>query len=154
MTEPRYAYFAYGSNLCAQQMAHRCPEAGDPGPATLVDHGWLINERGVATIEPFAGRRVHGVLWSISDRDLATLDRAEGVPVRYRRDRLTVLTDHGAVPAWVYVDHRVSPGLPRPGYLERVVDGAVAHQLPQTWIDFLRRWDAPAVATQELWRAL
>jgi phage replication-related protein YjqB (UPF0714/DUF867 family)/gamma-glutamylcyclotransferase (GGCT)/AIG2-like uncharacterized protein YtfP len=137
----RHAYFAYGSNLCVRQMAQRCPDAADPRRATLADHDWLINERGVATVEPVDGAQVHGVLWQVSDHDLATLDSAEGVPVRYRRDRLTVDTDDGPAPAWVYIDHRVEAGPPRPGYLERVIDGALHHELPQRWIEFLRRWD-------------
>ncbi|TGD87418.1 replication protein [Mycolicibacterium sp. CH28] len=137
----RHPYFAYGSNLCVQQMARRCPEAVDPRPATLADHDWLINERGVATVEPFTGSTVHGVLWWVSDQDLAALDSAEGVPVRYRRDRLTVHTAAGPAPAWVYIDHRTEPGPPRPGYLERIIDGARHHGLPQRWLDFLRRWD-------------
>ncbi|HUH70934.1 MAG TPA: poly-gamma-glutamate hydrolase family protein [Mycobacterium sp.] len=141
MPARRHAYFAYGSNLCVRQMALRCPDAADPRPAVLSDHDWLINQRGVATVEPFAGSQVHGVLWQLSDDDLATLDRAEGVPVRYRRDRLTVHTDDGPSPAWVYIDHRVTPGPPRPGYLPRIIDGAVHHGLPRRWIDFLRRWD-------------
>jgi phage replication-related protein YjqB (UPF0714/DUF867 family) len=136
----RHTYFAYGSNLCAQQMALRCPDAIDPRPATLADHDWLINQRGVATVEPFVGSRVHGVLWRISDRDLTMLDSAEGVPVRYRREQLTVHTADGPAPAWVYIDHRVRPGAPRPGYLDRIVGGALDHGLPGPWIDFLRRW--------------
>jgi len=136
-----HSYFAYGSNLCARQMARRCPGAVNPRPAMLTDHDWLINERGVATVEPFDGSRVHGVVWQVTDHDLATLDSAEGVPSRYRRDRLTVHTDDGPSEAWVYIDHRVDPGAPRPGYLERVVDGAVHHGLPQGWIEYLRRWD-------------
>jgi len=137
----RHSYFAYGSNLCVRQMARRCPDAVNPRPATLADHDWLINERGVATVEPFDGSQVHGVLWQVTDHDLATLDSAEGVPVRYRRDRLTVHTDDGPSEAWVYIDHRVDPGPPRPGYLERIVDGALHHGLPHRWIEFLRRWD-------------
>jgi phage replication-related protein YjqB (UPF0714/DUF867 family) len=137
----RHNYFAYGSNLCVQQMAQRCPDAVDPRPAVLGDHDWLINQRGVATVEPFADTQVHGVVWQISDHDLATLDSAEGVPRRYRRDRLTVHTDSGASDAWVYIDHRVDPGVPRPGYLERIIGGAIHHRLPRRWIDFLRRWD-------------
>ena len=27
----------------------------------------------------------------------------------------------------MYIDHRVDPGPPRPGYLERIIDGAVHH---------------------------
>jgi phage replication-related protein YjqB (UPF0714/DUF867 family) len=137
----RHPYFAYGSNLCVRQMALRCPDAADPRPAVLSDHDWLINQRGVATVEPFAGSQVHGVLWLLSDDDLAMLDGAEGAPVRYRRDRLIVHTDDGPSPAWVYIDHRVTPGPPRPGYLPRIIDGALHHGLPQRWIDFLRRWD-------------
>jgi phage replication-related protein YjqB (UPF0714/DUF867 family) len=141
MQARRHSYFAYGSNLCARQMAQRCPDATDPRPAVLTDHDWLINQRGVATVEPFAGNQVHGVLWQLSDHDLATLDSAEGVPVRYRRDWLTVDTDNGPSPAWVYIDHRVTPGPPRPGYLSKIIDGAVQHGLPQRWIEYLRRWD-------------
>jgi phage replication-related protein YjqB (UPF0714/DUF867 family)/gamma-glutamylcyclotransferase (GGCT)/AIG2-like uncharacterized protein YtfP len=137
----RHTYFAYGSNLSVQQMAQRCPDATDPRRAVLADHDWLINQRGVATVEPFDGTEVHGVVWQLSDRDLATLDSAEGVPQRYRRDQLAVHTDDGSSDAWVYIDHRVHPGAPRPGYLERIIEGAVHHGLPQRWIDFLRRWD-------------
>jgi phage replication-related protein YjqB (UPF0714/DUF867 family)/gamma-glutamylcyclotransferase (GGCT)/AIG2-like uncharacterized protein YtfP len=141
MMDSMQPYFAYGSNLSVTQMAQRCPDATDPRPATLADHGWLINERGVATVEPFDGSVVHGVLWQVSDHDLDVLDSAEGVPVRYRRDRMSVDTDDGPTEAWVYVDHRVEPGAPRPGYLERIIDGATHHGLPQRWLEFLVRWD-------------
>lgn len=137
----QHLYFAYGSNLCVQQMARRCPDAADPRPATLADHDWLINERGVATVEASDGAEVHGVLWRLSDHDLTVLDSAEGVPVRYRRDQLIVHTADGPDPAWVYIDPRVEPGPPRPGYLERIIDGARHHGLPQRWVDFLHRWD-------------
>jgi phage replication-related protein YjqB (UPF0714/DUF867 family) len=136
-----HSYFAYGSNLCVAQMARRCPDAVNPRPAILADHDWLINQRGVATVEPFTGTHVHGVMWQLSDRDLATLDSAEGVPVRYRRDRLTVHTHDGPTQTWVYIDRRVQPGAPRPGYLERIIAGAIHHGLPHRWVEFLRRWD-------------
>ena len=137
----RHTYFAYGSNLCPEQMARRCPGAADPSPAVLADHDWLINERGVATLEPFIGSTVHGVLWTLDDDDLANLDRSEGVPDRYRRDRLTVHTAHGPSTSWVYIDRRVQPGAPRPGYLDRIINGALHHGLPHQWVEFLRRWD-------------
>lgn len=136
-----HEYFAYGSNLCAQQMAARCPGAHNPRPAVLPDHDWLINERGVATVEPFPGSAVHGVLWHLTDADLAILDRAEGVPTRYRRDLLKVQTTGDVTAAWVYIDHRTEPGPPREGYLERIIGGARHHGLPQSWVDFLARWD-------------
>jgi AIG2-like family len=123
-------------------MARRCPGATNPRPAVLAEHDWLINQRGVATVEPFTGTEVHGVVWDISERDLASLDSAEGVPVHYRRDRLPVHTDDdGASDTWLYIDHRVEPGAPRPGYLERIVAAAMHHGLPSRWIEFLCRWD-------------
>jgi phage replication-related protein YjqB (UPF0714/DUF867 family) len=54
---------------------------------------------------------------------------------------MTVLTDDGPSQAWVYIDHRVEPGPPRPGYLERIIEGALHHGLPHRWVEFLRRWD-------------
>ena len=136
-----HAYFAYGSNLSVEQMARRCPDATNPRAATLADHDWLINERGVATVEPFDGSAVHGIVWQLTDPDLANLDLAEGVPERYRRDRLTVDTADGPVTAWVYVDHRVEPGQAREGYLERIIEAAGHHGLPVRWVEFLNRWD-------------
>jgi hypothetical protein len=56
----RHLHFAYGSNLSVQQMALRCPDAADPRPAVLSDHDWLINQRGVATVEPFTSALVRG----------------------------------------------------------------------------------------------
>ncbi len=92
-----HPYFAYGSNLCAHQMASLSRTLCAPRPAVLSDHNWLINQRGVATVEPFAGNKVHGVLWQLSERDPVRLDSAEGVPVRYRRERLTVHTGRHSV---------------------------------------------------------
>ncbi|ODR10743.1 hypothetical protein BHQ15_04380 [Mycolicibacillus koreensis] len=125
-------------------MARRCPDACDPCPALLADHDWLINQRGVATVAPRPGRAVHGVVWQLTDSDLAALDRAESVPAHYRRERLPVHTAAGIVEAWVYLDHRVHPGPPRPGYLERILDGARHHRLPPEWVRFLRGWGADA----------
>ncbi|BBY56621.1 hypothetical protein MKOR_38720 [Mycolicibacillus koreensis] len=144
MSGPPHRYFAYGSNLCVHQMARRCPGACAPRPALLADHDWLINQRGVATVAPRPGRAVHGVLWQLTDTDLAALDRAESVPAHYRRERLPVHTDAGIVEAWVYLDHRVNPGPPRPGYLERILDGARHHGLPPDWVTFLHGWHAGA----------
>ena len=129
-------YFAYGADLDADQMTRRCPDATDPRPATLPDHDWLINARGVATVEPFAGSEVHGVLWRISGRDLAGLDRH-----RLTRLQHTVHTDDGPADAYLLVDHTTEPGAPPPGYLERVIGDAQRHGLPAQWLDFLRRWD-------------
>ncbi len=68
--------------------------------------------------------------------------------MRYRRDRLVVQLDDGPAEAWVYIDHRLRPGAPRPGYLERVIDGARHHRLPHHWIEFLHGWHSTPPATR------
>ncbi len=132
MMDEMQAYFAYGSNLSVAQMAQRCADAIDPRPATLADHDWLINERGVATIEPFEGSEVHGVLWQVSDHDLEVLDSAEGVPVRYRRDRLDGPDQRrtGRTRGCTSIIAS-SPATPRDGYLERIIDGRGPSRAPE-----------------------
>ena len=44
-------YFAYGSNMCPEQMARRCPGGQALAPAELRDWRFLINTRTYATIE-------------------------------------------------------------------------------------------------------
>lgn len=55
-------YFAYGSNLSPEQMAHRCPDSIFLGKATLCGYRWQVNERGRANIvevpaEPAPGKK-------------------------------------------------------------------------------------------------
>lgn len=90
-------YFAYGSNLNRVAMSARCPDCRPIGPATLAD--WALTFRGVADIEPLAGARAHGAIWTVSDRDLANLDRYEGYPSLYRRELVSVRVDAAEVVA-------------------------------------------------------
>lgn len=122
----RNFYFAYGSNMNPDQMAVRCPEATPAGVAVL--QGWdvAINSRGVATIIPDeAGSVVEGVLWSVSETCLRTLDRYEGVASgHYVRETIQVRQDHQVVQATVYVASLSDLGEPRSGYLEGILHGA------------------------------
>lgn len=58
-------YFAYGSNMNSAQMETRCPDAKRIGVAELLNHDFIVNGRGVATIVPSTGK-VFGVLWEWS----------------------------------------------------------------------------------------
>lgn len=126
-------------------MAAVCPGASDPRPAVLADHDWLINDRGVAAIEPFPGSEVHGVIWTIAAGDPAALDRAadtaSGEPGRTVRHVRTVTTATGPESVLLHADRRPNPGAPQPGYLEQVVAGAIERGLPARWVEYLRRWD-------------
>lgn len=133
-------YFAYGSNLHEPQMLGRCPDARLAGAARLDGWRFAIGERGVATVVTDETRVVHGAVWVITDDDMAALDHCEGVHLDlYRRHTATVTRTSGpdagaTVSTEIYVETFTGPGVPRPGYLERILAGATALGLPETYL--------------------
>jgi gamma-glutamylcyclotransferase (GGCT)/AIG2-like uncharacterized protein YtfP len=87
----RHLYFAFGSNLDRWQMRERCRGATIEGPASLPKHRLVFGgfsrrwDSAVASVVRDAGSCVPGVLYSLTDDDLAALDRFEGVPDYYER---------------------------------------------------------------------
>ncbi|KAL4801908.1 hypothetical protein BDV18DRAFT_164420 [Aspergillus unguis] len=105
--QPKYLYFAYGSNLSPTQMRDRCTHdpnlSGHPVAIAALDHWrWLICQFGYANVVPPAGLRVgpevlegdevpesvsnsipeggvYGVLYEMSEADERVLDGYEGV---------------------------------------------------------------------------
>jgi hypothetical protein len=85
----RHVYFAFGSNLNRNQMYERCPGAFPI--CTFRLEGWRLVFRGVADIVPADDAFVDGGLYSVSERDLRTLGRYEGVHHgRYQRIEIAV----------------------------------------------------------------
>lgn len=141
-------YFAYGSNLCTQQMRQRCPGARVLGRACLRDHVLVfprfsrVRRGGVASVVPQAGAVVEGVLYALEPADLMALDGFEGTGAgHYTRGTLTVQDARGgAVEAWVYlaVPMGAAPHLPARDYLETILRGAVEHGLPEAYCAAIR----------------
>jgi gamma-glutamylcyclotransferase (GGCT)/AIG2-like uncharacterized protein YtfP len=125
-------YFAYGSNLDPNGMGRRCPTAVVVGRAALPDY--RLTFRGVADIEPAAGKRVEGALWLCTAKDVDRLDRYEGVSGGfYRREWLQVQCNGKHVDALVYVMNPTDLddlSLPARSYLASVARGYRAHGLP------------------------
>jgi len=91
MNMNRHYYFSYGMNTNRSSMAVRCPDAISLGAAALYD--WSFRFAYHADVVPCSGAKTVGVLWSITDRCLESLDRLEGYPTYY--DRRTVTVVHG-----------------------------------------------------------
>lgn len=83
-------YLAYGSNLNKEQMAHRCPDA-KPVCAYIMMDWQPVFRRGYLTIEPKEGAKVPCGIWEISDQDEKNLDRYEGFPHFYRKERFLAM---------------------------------------------------------------
>lgn len=70
-------YYAYGSNLCMEQMLKRCPKA-EPIKRLKIEDFKLVF-RGVADIEQCPGSTLDGALWEITKECEHELDIYEGV---------------------------------------------------------------------------
>ena len=135
-------YFAYGSNMDRDQMYKRCPDSELVGAAKLEGWRFLINTVGVATVVPREDGVVHGLLWRISASDEKTLDGYEGVEHgMYRKEELDVEVTGGSTEkALIYISSDTEPGVPRPGYIERIISAAQEHGLPDKYQTELRSW--------------
>lgn len=97
----RIAYFAFGSNLDRWQMRARCPRALVLGPAVLHNHRLVFAGHSgawggsIASVVRAPRHAVEGVLYHVERDELRTLDRFEGVPHSYRRQRRLVVTGEG-----------------------------------------------------------
>lgn len=120
-------YLAYGSNLNLKQMAYRCPDAKVLSGTTLDGYRLLFrgfNGGAVATVEKHEGGSVPVLLWRISPRDEAALDRYEGWPRLYRKETVTVHLDGKPMEAMVYIMNEGRPlGGPGLFYYDTIMDG-------------------------------
>jgi len=124
--EYRSYYFGYGMNTHPDQMAKRCPDATLVGVAHLNDYRLVF--RNHADIEIDVGNIASGVLWEVSDSDMIALDRLEGFPHYYLRQRVLVQTDTEAYIAWVYSmaeqDYEMTPST---SYYDMCTEGYKHH---------------------------
>lgn len=112
-------YIAYGSNMSVEQMAFRCPNAHIVGVGYL--EGWQLEFYLHATVEPVVNGRVPVVVWEISPSDEAMLDRYEGVPTYYDKERATAkLIDGEEVRGLIYRMVRFRNYPPSRGYLSGI----------------------------------
>jgi len=127
----QYLYFAYGMNTNAQGMANRGPAAVSHGRAILLDQ--VFRFAGPADVVKCSGSYVDGVLWSITDRCLASLDLLEGYPYYYNRSYRNVWFGGRVVRALTY---HMLPGhlddIPSESYFDMVTEGYREHAVPLT----------------------
>lgn len=115
-------YLAYGSNLWHAQMASRCP--GASLAATLVLPGWRLVVRRYALVVADPAAHCPVALWRVTEAHMAALDRFEGHPTCYRRDRIALPAPvQGEAGAWIYHDVSCRAGPPPAAYVARLRDG-------------------------------
>lgn len=172
---PTTIYFGYGSNLWLEQMHIRCPNSQYMGVARLDDYQWIINDRGYANVVQVStgsgsGYKnvVFGLVYSLTAADEARLDKNEGVPVAYTKERLscdfwssdgshkkvdTYQPPEKSIDMLVYIDRkRVTPDAPRKEYIYRMnrgIEDGVKMGVPEKYIREVMRKFIPEDTEQE-----
>ncbi|XP_018553573.1 gamma-glutamylcyclotransferase a [Lates calcarifer] len=148
-TNSHFMYFAFGSNLLKERLQLANPSATFCSTGRLkdyelnfglweqhVDNAW---HGGVATIESSPGAEVWGVIWTLSNENLTSLDNQEGVSEGiYSPLEVSVETDKGVMRCRTYQMNNFHACPPSPQYKQVVCLGAQQNGLPA---DYLKRLD-------------
>lgn len=138
-------YFSYGSNLDLAAMQDRCPQAKVLTPGCLrgfqlaftwYSNGWSC---GVADVVENAQGEVWGLVYSITNGDLAALDRYEGYPRCYGRSLTTIASKDATLEnVWVYTVQEKSDFIaPSQSYMEIIKRACVDHNFPDSYARML-----------------
>ena len=129
-----------------QTFRRRCPGARPLGWARLPGYRLAFSRYshqrrgGSADVVEDASSVVWGVLYEVDEACIASMDRVEGVPTAYRRERATVFDDADQPQeAIIYMANRTGEFLPSRSYLEVILRGARAYGLPAEYVRMLER---------------
>lgn len=135
-------YFSYGPIMHPEQLAKTCPDALPVGPVVLHNYRLTFDRAGTyrpgscANLQPAAGHRVYGMLYTLSARDLEAIDRSEGSR-GYRPGTAEVhsLTGTPYPDTRIYrADGEPDPSPPDAEFLELTIAAARAVTLPPEYV--------------------
>jgi len=92
--------FSYGMNTDPESMALRTGTPVAIGRALVRNHAFRFALH--ADVYPCLGVDTHGVLWEITEEQLAALDQREGYPNYYDRTLVQVESGAKTYTAWMY----------------------------------------------------
>ena len=101
----------------------------------------------VANVVEEVGSSVYGVLYEVDALTIEKMDFFEGVEQgEYIREKVTVILCDSKQPvdAWVYLSKVKSTVIEKPSriYLDRLVAGAIEHDLPENYISKLKKFES------------
>jgi gamma-glutamylcyclotransferase (GGCT)/AIG2-like uncharacterized protein YtfP len=126
-------------------MAVRAPHSPLRGTGWL--QGWRLTFGGedvswegpLGTVVEDAGHQVYVALYDLTDGDVESLDKWEGVDIGlFRKIKVRVQTLDGDVGAWIYVLDAYEGGLPSARYLGMLAEAAEAGGAPDDYVAELR----------------
>ena len=149
-TTQTFITFAYGSNMLSSRILERCGHATELGMAELRGYElkWHKHSKDgsgkcdVVQIRDVA-KVVYGVLYKIPVDEKPALDAAEGLGNGYEAKDVEVMFKGATRMASLYYATKIHPSLkPYTWYKAFVVKGAEEHNLPGSYIEWLKATDA------------
>jgi gamma-glutamylcyclotransferase (GGCT)/AIG2-like uncharacterized protein YtfP len=130
--------FSYGMNTNINSMKIRCPTA------TVIGTGWVNNFslvfRYYADVQTEVGKRCYGVVWQLTEKDLASIDQLEGYPHYYTRFpvKVNMVDQLNAAPTQAIVYQMIDQSfeeLPSNGYYQTLAAGYQDARIPLTQLN-------------------
>lgn len=132
-------YFAYGSNMDPEQMHNRCPGAEPIAIGCRDGYRLIINSRGVASIIEDPNSHCYGIVWTVSEKHLRSLDKCEGViHGTYVKELAKVRVQDENLDSVVYIASDQTLGMPHEGYIDKLVAGVAFFDGHEQWYDEVR----------------
>ncbi len=147
----KYLYFAYGSNLNFSDLTDWCyrnnqsialiPKVSTgfiPDTKLVFNYYSFSRQGGTLNIQDCLGHATPGVLFEVSESDLAVLDKKEGAPYCYERIQTIAITPDGyeydVVTYRVIHENTQEFVQPSKEYLNIVMEGYSAHGLDTSFL--------------------
>lgn len=135
-------YFAYGRNINKKQMKERFgKEPHSIGVGVLNDYKLCFNKSldGKANIIKQDGEKVYGLIYKLSDKDLKELDKYEGVPNHYKREKICVKFKDKIYHCWVYIATKIDNSLKPPkDYIDEIINSMKENNFPLEYIERIK----------------
>ena len=127
-------YFAYGSNMSVTRMIKRGVTPLSITPGILDNYVLKFNKKSskgdwsFANIEESEGDSVEGIIFGLSEVDIKKLDKFEGAPVHYRREKINVISFDNKIECITYIaqnDYIVEGLKPTDNYMKFLMEGSL-----------------------------
>jgi gamma-glutamylcyclotransferase (GGCT)/AIG2-like uncharacterized protein YtfP len=126
-------YFAYGSNMSVTRMIKRGVTPLSRTQGILNNYVLKFNKKSskgdwsFANIEESEGDAVEGIIFEIRESHLEKLDKFEGAPVHYRREKINVSSCGNKIECITYIaqnDYIVEGLKPTDDYMKFLIEGS------------------------------
>lgn len=139
-------YFAYGANMCRDELTNRVGAPEFVGIGKLHDYRLVFNRPGsfrpggVASIVPVEDSYVYGIVWRLNEQQIMTLDAIENMAAYGRHQRVVEVDGH-LQECHCYITYPKGDFTPSRAYLDLILKAAREHAFPEDYVAGLMAYE-------------